>query len=57
MAAFKEFYDLMPERQIEPAWIPRELLTWIQDPKEDMKLGMRIMKEMSKYTKLLGYNC
>ena len=56
-AAFKEFYDLMPERQTEPAWIPRELLIWIQDPKEDMKLGMRIMKEMSKYTKLLGYNC
>ena len=45
----------MPERRTEPAWIPRELLLWIQDPKEDMKLGKKIMIEMSKYTKLIGY--
>ena len=56
-AAFQEFYQLMPERRTEPAWIPRELLLWIQDPKEDMKLGKRIMIEMSKYTQLIGYNC
>ena len=56
-AAFKEFYELMPERKIEPAWIPRELLLWIQDPKEDMQLGKKILNEMAKYTKLIGYNC
>ena len=56
-AAFKEFYELMPGRNTEPAWIPRELLKWIDDPVEDMKLGQRILKEMSKYTMVLGYNC
>ena len=55
-AAFKGFYDLCPERNTEPAWIPRELLLWIEDPKEDMKLGKKIMVEMAKYTKLLSYN-
>ena len=56
-AAFKEFYELMPERETEPAWIPRELLLWIQDPREDMQLGKRILTEMAKYTKIIGYNC
>ena len=56
-AAFSEFYQLFPERKTEPAWIPRELLLWIEDPKEDMKLGQRILNEMSKYTLLMGYNC
>ena len=56
-AAFNEFYQLFPERKTEPALIPRELLLWIKDPKEDMKLGQRILKEMSQHTLSMGYNC
>ena len=56
-ADFKQFYDLMPERKLEPARIPAALLRWINDPTEDTKLGQKILKEMAQYTMVLGYNC
>ena len=56
-ADFKKFYELMPNRKVSPARIPIALLQWIDDPSEDTKLGQKILKEMAKYTMLLGYNC
>ena len=56
-ADFKQFYEMMPERRLNPARIPSALLRWINDPAEDLKLGQKILKEMSQYTMVLGYNC
>ena len=56
-ADFKKFYELMPNRKVSPARIPIALLQWIDDPSEDTKLGQKMLKEMAKYTMLLGYNC
>ena len=56
-ADFKRFYELMPNRKLNPAKIPVALLEWINDPREDTKLGQKILREMAKYTMVLGYNC
>ena len=56
-AEFRKFYDLMPNRRLDPARIPATLLRWINDPVEDTKLGQKILKEMAQYTMVLGYNC
>ena len=56
-ADFKQFYEMMPERRLNPARIPAALLRWINDPVEDLKLAHKILKEMAQYTMVLGYNC
>ena len=56
-ADFKRFYELMPNRKLNPARIPVALLEWINDPREDTKLGKKILQEMAKSTMVLGYNC
>ena len=56
-AEFKKFYDLMPERRLNPARVPATLLKWINNPVEDTNLGQRILKEMAQFTMVLGYNC
>ena len=52
----KYFRNLMPEANAAPQRIPLALYKWIQDPKEDRFLGLKILTEMSKNTLLLGYN-
>ena len=56
-ADFAGFYQLMPNRNTNPSKLPLALLQWINDPKEDTKLGKKILKEMAKSTMILGYNC
>ena len=46
-AKFDMFYELMPEKKIDPAWVPRTILRWLEDPKEDLQLGHRIFLEMA----------
>ena len=48
---------LMGDRNIDPCRVPRSLLKWINDPKEDLSLGKKILKEMAMSTMVLGYNC
>ena len=48
---------LMENRNTDPCRVPRALLRWINDPKEDLHLGEKILREMAQYTMLLGYNC
>ena len=56
-ADFVTLDRLMNDRDLEPSRVPRALLRWINDPKEDTGLGKRILEEMAQYTMLLGYNC
>ena len=48
---------IMPEKNVDPSWVPRSLLRWVQDPKEDLDLGKKMLEEMAEYTMVLGYNC
>ena len=56
-ADWKTLDNLMLGRNIDPCRVPRALLSWINDPKEDLKLGRKILEEMSQFTMILGYNC
>jgi len=38
-----------------PAEIPRAILKWIEDPKEDDQLGAKILREIATSTEVLGY--
>ena len=48
---------LMGNRNTDPCRVPRSLLKWINDPKEDLNLGQKILEEMAMSTMVLGYNC
>ena len=37
--------------------VSQSLLSWINQPQDDWYLGDRILRDMSKYTPILGYNC
>ena len=56
-ADWKTLDEFMWWRNIEPCRIPIALLRWINDPREDLNLGKKILREMAQYTMLLGYNC
>ena len=56
-ADFGTMNRLMPGLNDAPCWVPRTLLSWINDPREDTGLGRRILAEMAQYTMILGYNC
>ena len=56
-ADFRTLDKLMETKDREPSRVPRTLLQWINDPKEDTGLGRRILMEMAQYTMVLGYNC
>ena len=36
------------------AWVPKQLMKWIMDPKDDDNLGYRILEEIAPYTPVLG---
>ena len=52
-AEWSRAWPLMPLMNTAPEFIPRTLLRWIMDPKPDLYLGKRVLKEMSAYTKVL----
>ena len=39
---------------LDMAWVPRSLMEWVMDPKEDFKLGFRILQEISPYAGVLS---
>ena len=46
-------WQLMPKKDKDPSKNPRVLLSWIRNPIPDMKVGERVLAEMSRYTKVL----
>ena len=56
-ANFQQFYELMPNRKTDPSKLPLPLLQWINEPKEDTRLGQKILRDMATRTMILGYNC
>ena len=55
-ADFRFFRKMMPEARPGPVRIPVALSKWIQDPKPDRFLGVKILTEMSTSTRMLGFN-
>ena len=43
----------MPHKETDPKRIPRVLLRWIENPYPDLELGQKILKELSRTTKVL----
>ena len=46
-------WTLIPDKNPEPAFIPRTLIKWISNPVPDLQLGQKVLEEMSKYTAVL----
>ena len=46
----------MPEANPGPNHVPGALTKWIEHPRPDRFLGLKILTEMSTSTLLLGYN-
>ena len=40
-------------KESDPAFIPRTVLKWLNDPFLDMDLGKAIINEMSQYTDII----
>ena len=55
-ADFRFFRKMMPKARPGPVRIPIALSKWIQDPKPDRFLGVKILTEMSRSTNILGFN-
>ena len=60
--AFTRFWTLannspLVSLPLEPGWVPASLLKWISVPSLDEVLGHKILLELAKKTKILGYNC
>lgn len=53
---FGLFRRLMPEANPGPNHVPGALTKWIEHPRPDRFLGLKILTEMSTSTLLLGYN-
>ena len=57
-ANFRQFRSLAAQNflnfPLEPSWIPSSLLRWIENPKEDDKLGDNILIELSSKLQVLG---
>ena len=52
-AGFGMFYSLMPGKNTEPSWVPRTILRWLRDPKDDLDLGKKILLEMFVYSDVI----
>ena len=46
-------WPLMPQKNVDPDFIPVALRKWIAHPVPDMSLGKKVLSEMAKYTKVL----
>ena len=56
---FLRFWDICKTSEefdlpLSMAWVPKQLMKWIMDPKEDDNLGGRILEEIAPYTPVLG---
>ena len=52
-AQFSGLKDLMPGMNLDPEFVPREILKWVRDPFVDMDLGKAILREMAGYTDVI----
>ena len=43
----------IPDKNIEPEFVPRVLLRWLNNPVPDLDLGQKALSEMSTFTKVL----
>ena len=50
---WKEAHDANFELPLEKAWVPKSLMQWIMDPREDDSLGTRIVQEISPFVQVL----
>ena len=60
--AFNRFWSLADSAgysglPIAPAWLPRSIILWVNDPMPDDDLGHRILSELATRTLVLGHNC
>lgn len=55
-AAFSSFRHEMPGASEWPAEMPEVLLDWIRNPVEDRLLGQKVLQEMGRNVKVVGYN-
>ena len=46
----------MPDKNIEPKYVPRVLLRWLNNPVPDLDLGQKVLSEISTYTKVLHFD-
>ena len=46
-------WQLMPEKNIDPDFIPLTLRRWINNPVPDLELGLKVLAKMKKYTSVL----
>ena len=53
---FKMFRNIMPDYNKEMSEVPNTILRWLSNPLVHMEFGKRILTEMSKKHKVLGYN-
>lgn len=55
--AFDRFWQIAKtahsELSLEPAWVPPQLTSWLENPREDEQLGDRILAEIGRRVKLL----
>ena len=54
-ADFRTFYQLTPDRRVEPGRVSRVVLRWLEDPTDSLDLGRKIVEEMSRSIEVLGY--
>ena len=54
--SWEEAWPRMPEKKTDPEFIPITLRKWLNNPIPDMKLGGKILQEMSSYTEVLYMN-
>ena len=47
--SWEEAWPRMPEKKTDPEFIPITLRKWLNNPCPDMKLGDKILHEMSSY--------
>ena len=52
-ASFTTFYNLVPRRKVEPGRVPRSVLRWLEDPRDDLKLGESLLRELASTTMIL----
>lgn len=55
-AEWTRFRRLMPRATAGPAWVPRALLYWVENPVEDRHLGGRIVRELGIRENVLGHH-
>ena len=54
-ADFRTFREIMPKHDLEMVSIPSAISRWLMDPVVDMEFGEKILMEMARSHKILGF--